>query len=55
MDENLIPSANTGKLKELYYKMKCDQIIDIPVVEQRQIHMDPTAQKISEIPKAAIR
>ena len=51
MDENLIPSASTGESKELNHKIKCDQIIDIPVVEQRQIHMDRTAQKTSEIPK----
>ena len=31
--------------------MKYDQVIDVPVVEQRQIHMDRTAQKTSETPK----
>ena len=48
MDENLILWANTGESKE-QFKMKYDQVVDIPVAALRPIHMNQSVQKTIKI------
>ena len=61
MDKDLIPSASTGELKVFYFKMNADyyrflavmeEVVDVPVVLQKQAPMIREVLKTVEFPQA---